>query len=69
MGRQKKTITALAENLGISRQAAGRKTSGDTALTVDEVHAIAIWLGAHPVDLIGEAAWNPSSGPPSQPAP
>lgn len=57
MAQQKKTTISLAAALGISRQAAGRKAGGKTAITLDELAVIARWLETTPAEIVGEA-WN-----------
>lgn len=52
MAQQKKSTTALGKILGISRQAAGRKASGATAISLQELHTIAAWLGVQPAELL-----------------
>lgn len=57
MAEQKKTTISLAETLGISRQAAGRKIGGKTAINMEDLAAIAEWLSIPPAEIVGEA-WN-----------
>ena len=44
MAEQRKTATDLAEQLGLSRQAAGRRIGGGVALALDDLETIAGWL-------------------------
>jgi transcriptional regulator with XRE-family HTH domain len=44
MAEQRKTATDLAGQLGISRQAAGRRIDGTVTLSLDDCQAISEWL-------------------------
>lgn len=55
MAKQKRTTVALAAVLRISRQSAGRKAGGATAITLNELDDIAGWLHTTPEALIAEA--------------
>ena len=44
MARQLKTVTHLADALGLERQAAKLRYDGKKSLTLDEVEMIALWL-------------------------
>lgn len=45
MARQRKTGMDLAELLGCSQSSAARRMSGETPLSLNEVYAVARWLG------------------------
>lgn len=55
MAERKLTTVSLAAALGISRQSAGRKLGGKTAITLDELALIAHWLKVSPAEIVGEA--------------
>ena len=52
MAEQRKTATDLGARLDISRQAAGRRLSGETPLALEDLEAIAYWLGVPLRDLV-----------------
>lgn len=45
MAREKKSSADLASVLGCSQSSAARRMSGDTPLDLDDIAAIARWLG------------------------
>lgn len=44
MARQQKSVTQLADALGLERQAAKARYDGKKSLTLDEVEMVALWL-------------------------
>jgi transcriptional regulator with XRE-family HTH domain len=52
LAEQRKTATDLAAHLGISRQAAARRLSGETVLNLDDCQLIGDWLGIPVNDLV-----------------
>lgn len=44
MARQRKSTTELASALNISQSSASRRFSGEQAMSLDEINAVAIWL-------------------------
>lgn len=72
LARQNKKKSEMALLLGISPAAVTRRVSGETALDVNEVVALAEWLDIPVTDLIGGTAYRPttdrSSGDNAMPA-
>ena len=52
MARQRKTITHMADALGLDRKATKLRYDGDKSMTLTEVETLASWLGVSIEDLL-----------------
>ena len=52
MARQRKTITQMADALGLDRKATKLRYDGDKSMTLTEVECLADWLGIRIEDLV-----------------
>lgn len=56
MARRRRTQVQLAEHLGISHVTVGRRLSGESPFTVDELVAVAQFLEVDPASLLAGSA-------------
>ena len=56
MATERRTQADLAEVLGVSQPQAGARLRGEVAWSVDEIAAVARWLGVPVADLVRDAA-------------